>query len=362
LRDRGSSRKKTVPRINILSVRETTRVAAVELINLTGFAADRLLTMDAEGREVLLVVAKATFRIAPPAILELADRPEPIQPVDAYRGDPGVASLEAAGEASPFKPGTDVLLSGCAYPNPRDPELTLAGFRMGSMKKMIRVLGDRRWERALSGYRASAPGRFEKIPLIYERAFGGVDASDARAVETCAENPVGVGFRARHSRAAVAGQLLPNLEDPLDPITEPGQRVRPHALGPIPPHWSPRAALAGTYDAAWRKQRMPLAPRDLDPRYHQAAPPDQIRAGHLKGGELIEVIGMAPEGALRCEIPEVRPEVVIRVLGEREAPPTVCDTLAIDMERRTLCLVWRASMVVQGRVDGIHWIKVQPGN
>jgi hypothetical protein len=334
----------------------------VDLINLTGFAAQRILSVDAEGREVLLVLVKATFRIAPPALLEPAEEPEPIRPVDVYRGKPGLASLETAGEAAPYKPGTDILLSGFAYRNPRDPSLTLAGFRLGTMRKLVRVFGDRSWEKAMGGVRPSAPARFEKVPLTYERAFGGVDASDPRVPETCAENPVGVGFRGARSRAEIVGQPLPNLEDPNEAIADPRQRVQPYALGPIPPHWGQRSALAGTYDAVWRKERMPLAPKDLDPRYHQAAPADQVRPGHLQGGEVIEVMGMAPEGPARFEIPGARPRVVVRVLGDRETPAALCDTLAIDMEKRTLCLVWRASLVVQGRVDGIHWIKVEPGN
>jgi hypothetical protein len=331
----------------------------VELINLTGFAADRLLTMDAGGREVLLVVVKATFRIAPAGMVERADRQEPLRPADVYRGEPGVTSLEAAGEAAPFKPATDVLLSGCAYPNRRDPKLTLAGFTMGSMRKIVRVHGDRYWRMGLSGFGPSAAAPFEKIPIVYERAFGGTDDSEPQAPERCAENPVGVGFRSRRSRKEIAGAPLPNFEDPLHPITDPKQKQRPHALGPIAPNWSPRAAFAGTYDGDWLQNRMPLPPGDLRPEYHQAAPPDQIHPGYVQGGEVIEVVGMAPEGGVRIEIPRAHPEVVAKILGDRETPQAVCDTVAIDMERRTLGLVWRASLVVQGRVDGIQWIKVQ---
>lgn len=333
----------------------------MELINLTGFATERYLTVDGQGCEVLLVIVKATFRIVPPTTLEPADPIEPICPVDAYLGEPGASSLAASGEAAAFKPNTDILLSGCAYPNPREPSHALTGFRLGPITKLVRVLGDRRWERRLSVWQPSPPARFEKMPLVYERAFGGVDMSDPRAPESCAENPVGVGLRSRRNQSELAGQPLPNLEDPQDPITSPGQRVRPFGLGPIAPSWEPRVSLAGTYDAAWRARRLPLPPSDLDPRYHQAAPPDQIRAGYLHGGEVIEIFGMAAEGNVHFTIPSLRPEVVVRILEQRETPAALCDTLTIDMEKRTLCMVWRASLVVQGRVDGIMWIKVQPG-
>src|SRR5262245_5503938 len=120
--------------------------------------------MDGEAREVLLVLVRATFRLAPKGDLERADEQEPIHLADEYRGEPGMSSLRIATDVAPFKPAIDVLISGCAYPDPRQPEVTLAGFRFGELKKVVRVFGDRRWEKGVLGLRATPAARFEKIP------------------------------------------------------------------------------------------------------------------------------------------------------------------------------------------------------
>jgi len=317
--------------------------------------------MDSGGQEVLSIVIKGTFRLAATTPLVLAEEQVPLQVADIYRGDPASTSLAGASDLALFKPATDILISGCYYPNRRDPDWNFAGFVFGpqKMKKLVRVFGDRHWDKRLVGMGLSAPARFEKIPVIYERAFGGVDDSVPATVEACAENPAGVGFRGKHSRKQIAGQPVANLEDPQNPISAPDQRPRPHALGPIGPAWSPRPSLAGTYDEAWSKSRMPLPPADFNQRYNQTAPPDQIFPSHLAGGEPMEIYGMTPEGTLRFELPRVRPQVVVRVLNRRETPTVACDTVDIDMEKRAVSLVWRTHVGVQGQVDDVHWIKVQ---
>jgi hypothetical protein len=73
----------------------------------------------------------------------------------------------------------------------------------------------------------------------------------------------------------------------------------------------------------------------------------------------MEIWGMTPEGYLRFELPRMHPQVVVRVLDRRETPAVACDTVDVDMEKRTVSLVWRAHLVVQGQVDAVHWIKVQ---
>ncbi|MDD5720453.1 MAG: DUF2169 domain-containing protein, partial [Candidatus Krumholzibacteria bacterium] len=60
----------------------------MQLVNRTKIAVERVVTMDGTGREVLLVLAKATYdaRTDPP---RLADEQLPIQMADAYEGEPG---------------------------------------------------------------------------------------------------------------------------------------------------------------------------------------------------------------------------------------------------------------------------------
>ena len=89
------------------------------------------------------------------------------------------------------------------------------------------------------------PEPFERIPLIYERAFGGWDRSHPETEKHGFEprNPVGTGFRAKRGKFE-KGIRLPNLEDPQRPLKGHRDKPPPTGFGFISPHWPPRAALA----------------------------------------------------------------------------------------------------------------------
>ncbi len=330
----------------------------MQLINLTRYAAQRVIGMDADGHETLVVAIKATFALASRAVTPLlADEQPPVVLADEYAGEPGLSSLAQASEMMPPKPAADLLLRGCAYPkSPRDTE-AMVTLRAPAIQKTIRVVGDRVWTGTLGS--PSRPAPFAAMPLVYERAFGGRDDSGGRP-EACPDNPVGVGFRAKHSRLPVAGTPLPNLEDPAAPIRKPTDRPAACGFGPIAPAWSPRPAYAGTYDASWARDRMPLLPRDFDPRFHQVAPPDQVLPAYVRGGELVTITSVRPGGeGFHFAVPTIRPSVVVRVGADRLTPAVQCDTLAVDAEAQRLSLVFRASVSVAGRVPDLSWIKIE---
>lgn len=332
----------------------------MELVNLTPFAAERAVLLDATGRETLLVVVKATFDLASGKPV-IAERPDPVTLADEYVDEPDASSLRRASDMVLAKPVTDVLVSGSAYPAQDKGSEALVVLRLAELTKGIHVFGDREWVGDW-GASPSRPAPFRKMPLVHERAFGGKDVS-GQPHEWCAENPVGVGFRGKSSKLPVNGTRLPNLEDPHELLKSPKDRPRSFGVGPIAPWWSPRPELAGTYDARWQKERMPLPPEDFDPAYHQAAPPDQRLPRPLAGGEPLTLTGVRPGGGgYHVTVPVVRPEVVVRVNAERHTPPVRCDTLLIDAEAERLSLVFRASLVIHGRVTQLLWIKVQEQN
>jgi hypothetical protein len=329
----------------------------MDLLNFTRFATDRFIGMGGDGFEHLAVVVKATFGIARNGLTLLDEQP-PIRTADEYHGDPATSSIAAAAETAPFKPGTDVLVAGCAYPPPGRHTEALVSVQLARLRKTFKAVGDRIWERRLLGMQATPPAPFIKMPILYERTYGGTDDSNPHAKDRLAANPVGVGFRAKRSRRPTEGSPLPNLEELGDPMKSPTQILQPMGLGPIAPSWSPRPEFAGTYDSTWMTERMPLLPDDFDPRFFQVAPPDQVVQGHIRGEEAVEILGMRPEGALRFALPRVRPEVVVKLGTSRLLPPCACDTVAIDCEKLQVSLVWRARQVVHGRVPDLRWIKV----
>ena len=330
----------------------------MELVNLTRYAAERVIGMDGEGRETLTVAVKATFSIVPRTLNPTpSDEQRALLLADEYLDEPGTSSLAHASEMALHKPAADVILSGCAYaPHPSDTEVMVT-LRLLPLQKTVRVIGDRVWEGARGA--PSRPRPFAKVPLVYERAFGGHDAT-GRLPEACPENPVGVGFRGRGSRLPVAGAALPNLEDPQNPMQGANDRPSPRCFGPIAPDWNPRPTHAGTYDARWKRERMPLLPTDFDSRFHQVAPPDQVLPGYIAGGELVTITSVRPGGdGFHFAVPVVRPTVVVRIAGERHTPPVKCDTLAIDCEAARISLVFRATLPVAGMVSDLAWIKVE---
>src|SRR5437762_614166 len=232
--------------------------------NGTPFAFEALFLADEEGRPLLVPVVKATYEISPRG-LTLAKEQIPLNPAGESYGEPGESSYRYEPECAFVKLATDVVLVGSACaPRSRTAEMLVA-FQLGPLKKGARVVGDRVFFKAMGTIGMSRPMPFERIPLQWERAFGGWDRSDEHASKHEVElrNPVGVGFRARKTRFE-DGVRCPNLEDPTRPFKGWGDRPAPIGFGFLSPNWQPRAGYAGTYDESWQKERAPLLPRDFD--------------------------------------------------------------------------------------------------
>ena len=239
-----------------------------EVENRTPFAFEALLASDEAGRPLVVPISKATYDILPGGSLDLADLQKPVDFEGSSNGEPGASSLRVEPEVAFAKPATDVVMVGHAHAL-RGQTVVDVELAVGSLAKRVRVTGDRVWTQRLGTPSPSPPLPFEKIPLVYERSNGGWDRSpaDAHRHDFHPGNPVGVGYRTKHSRF-IEGAPLPNVEDPAAPLTSYQGRGVPAGFGFISPHWESRRLFAGTYDAAWARERMPLLPRDFDRRHH----------------------------------------------------------------------------------------------
>jgi hypothetical protein len=231
---------------------------------------------------------------------------------------------------------------------------------VGPLRKTVRVIGDRSWKSGVFAARPTEPSPFERVPLIWEKAFGGSDAGQADASTLYAEerNPVGAGFRVKEGRKKLDDLPLPNLEDPRQLITSWTDRPAPAAFGPIGAPWAPRKMYAGTYDEAWQKHRAPYLPKDFDPRFFQVAPPDQIVAGYLKGGEPVEIIGVTPGAPLVFSLPDLCVQTVYRLDGQDHAGMTNLDTVVIEPDDARLVLTWRSSFACDKKALQVSQIRV----
>lgn len=322
----------------------------LEIRNRTPFATALVPFQDASGFDHAVVVVKGTFRIggaAPPAV---AGEQLPLLTGDEHYGEAGTSSVRFECDLGPAKPGTDVVLNGHAYAPRGEATEADVTLRVGRLQKTVRVFGDRVYVRAAGRWHISKPLSFARMPLRYERAFGGADTSrgEPGAHPFEPRNTIGVGFVAPGSTRDLDGQRLPNVEDPAALISEPGQRPPPAGFGFIARHWAPRVSFAGTYDERWRRERCPLLPDDFDTRFLLGAHPDLVSRSHLRGGEPVEVIGASPGAPLSFALPTTQLDVKVTLRGEETRYPAVLDTVVIEPDEARLALTWR-TMVPCGR-------------
>jgi len=329
----------------------------MEVVNQSHFTVGRFVTTDSHGRETMLLVVKATYDLSSiqaghPA---LAAEQDPLVLADRYHGEPGSSSIAYASDCAPFKPATDVALIAHAYPATRGATQVDVSLRVGPLNKTVRVYGDRFWQMGPPGLKPSRPAPIQRVPMVWERAFGGADDSGGKP-EWCAENPCGVSFCGRSSTKNFHTTPLPNLEDPRQPLQKPAADGRPVAFGFVAPHWMPRAGFAGTYNDAWMQQRMPLLPLDFDPRFHHTVPADQVLPGYLRGGEEVCVEGATGSGRLSFRVPAHRPMASVLIDDAEETPTLNGDTLIVDADRMRANVVWRGLLDIHTRIDDVERI------
>jgi hypothetical protein len=224
------------------------------IVNLTDFEVAPLVNTGLDGAWQATAIVKATYagsengRCSPVV-------GQPVLLADEFAGPPATSGLLRASELSPPKAKVDVLLAGAlAFPQPVtmvDVQLTVGS----RLKKTARVFGDRFWlPGVVADLALSQPRPVMRVPIAWERSFGGSDPEDVKCVEP--RNPAGSGVTKQPK--SLQGMPAPNFEDPQNLLPVRAGRPAPMGFGPIAPHWHPRLQLAGTYDDRWQTGRRPL--------------------------------------------------------------------------------------------------------
>jgi len=294
--------------------------AVMAIDNRTPYSVATLFWEDADGSPKLSVIVKATYAIEREGVI-VAPAQLPVLSSDVHHGGDPLRSVRLESDRVPFKPCADIVLVGQAYaPGGRPAGSVTTALRVGSRIKTITVHGDRFWR--LPAARAGRPTitqaqPFVRMELVYERAFGGIDA-DAATYE--ARNLCGTGYIGALTPASVEGKRLPNLEDADDPIRRWDARPQPAGYGYYGRGWMPRLRAAGTYDEAYRQVRAPALPKDFSYAFFNGAHPDLQVAGYLRGDEEVELLHLAPEPVWRFKLPGVCPTVrVVQRVASPEA-------------------------------------------
>ncbi|MFO0551223.1 MAG: DUF2169 domain-containing protein [Polyangiaceae bacterium] len=281
-------------------------------------------------RHLLTAIVKATFALVPDGPMSIVP-PLPLVDEERHHRNNPVASLTHASDLALLVPRPEVVVVGsaCAAPGQTVTQLSvrLAVQRDSAIliNKRLDVIGDRR---VRPGAAADPPTPFSKMPIVYERALGGMTNRD---------NPVGVGLEPDPDGL----MTLPN-------ITGAANTPVPHGLGPIPSAWPIRAKRRGSL--SWTLANLSPdveVPDDFDDGYFQTAPADQQTAD-LRSGDLIALVNMHPEhGMLRTTLPAGHAVALAQTAtGERLSLQLRIDTVHLEPEALRAEIIYRGAIVL----------------
>jgi hypothetical protein len=291
-------------------------------------------------RDAVSIVAKATCDLVPGEPAKMRPEPAPIGGEVFADGERGRVLVHPTDRA-PWKPRADVVLVGRAHATGGLATALDVALRFGhegrGFERRVKVHGDRVW---LADGRLDAPSPAEpflRMPLTWERAFGGPRFEP---------NAAGVGDAERLSRGKPVP--LPNLEDPERPIRLASQRPPPACFAPVPLAWKDRWAALGRDARPW-----PMLAEAFDWTRWQAAPAAQ-QLPHLRGDEPYALEGVHPRApVLEGTLPGRRARCFVAfearegARDERvEEVPMALDTIVFDADAATVTLVWRGVVPV----------------
>jgi hypothetical protein len=275
----------------------------MQIANQTPFKAMAVPGYDKECREIVTVVVKGTFRLAGGRRVEVAEPEEQADIVmaDEYHGEPGASPVKCESDLAPFKPATDLILVGFAYP-PR-------------------------------------PKAARRMDVLF-----------------------GVGKTVKKSKAtsdkAVKRIPLHEMEQVPDSSRWLAAKKPRDGFGFYPKQYSPRKDLAGTYDDAWQAKRSPFLPADFDDRFFQAAFPDLICPGHLVGNEPLRAEGVSPRGPIGLKLPGVALQIEAFLERGNLKGKANLDTVVLDPENDRLLLTWRRMFPVNGPPADVQGFRI----
>ena len=328
--------------------------------NNTPYEAGRYVVQDEKGKDLLIIVVKATYEFNHDGSLTISDKQEKVELADQYFGDSETTGIKYASDVTYGKKSSDIALIGHAVAMKEKTKKSYVIFNVGKIRKKIAVFGDRYWQSILGVTKISSPERFTKIPLVYENCFGGRDLSTKKEKHHEFEtgNYIGTGLKAKKSKLKIKEIKLPNLEDPDNLIKSLKDRPKPTGLGFINPNWEPRLGFAGTYDENWQKNKMPLLPDDFNTKVNHAAHPDLIYPGFLKGGEEVLIAGVSKKGPFKFNIPVIKPECRVEITGEGSISHKMnIEKLVINSDEKNAVLVWNCSIDVHNKLYEVQNIE-----
>jgi len=269
------------------------------------------------GQLNVTVIVKATFGFALDADMARLE-PDEILRADVHWQKNPARSTRAASDLAPYLGMVDVVFTGHAQP--------AAGAGLARTLPVRLTVIDGHETLLDKRLLVHDPAGFDRIPIVYERAYGGAGIAD---------NPMGVG--------GTAGAGTPNVFDPAD-------ARRPAGFGPLGRSWPSRKHLLGKTPRKLLDAEIARIPDDFAWPYYQVAPADQ-QIARLGGGAWILLEGLSPTASLvRMRLPDVRGLAYVYAdAAEAEGLwiELTLDTLHIDGDDARCHVVFRGSFPVE---------------
>ncbi len=270
-----------------------------------------------KGELRVTVVAKATFGFANEGAMPRLS-PAPIVWDEVHHGNHPARSIRLATDVVPRMERADVLFTGQAFAPPGTSVQRLP-VRLGLFDGNRPLL-----QKALI---VQQKGGVQGVPIVYERAFGGIGWFD---------NPFGVGMN--------EGSGEPSILDPAEP-------KRTAGFGPIARAWPRRRRLLEAMPAGALRADIVELPDGFAWDYFQSAPADQ-QIGFLKGDEWIVLESLHPaHPRIRMCLPGAR--AAARIFGltafgrrDGEQIELTLDLLHIHGDEQCVTATWRNSFVL----------------
>jgi hypothetical protein len=320
---------------------------------------------DPAGAWTLGVVAKRTYLVERGALVEAqAQIPLVEEPVFG----PEETVLLHDTDLLLNRTATDVIVQGHAYSyGPR--AVFDAGVGIGAFARVMRVAGDRRVEWRPDRVRFTAPKPIEeKLPLGWERAYGGIDQAARLAigdpieaaqvdagllVDPCfglfayPRNPVGRGYLLQPTREACDACELPNFEDPSALLTPETVVRNDFVRWPDGPPVASLGWLSYAYFPRSAQIGIPPKPYELDrikPQHFAEVRAGILRAPSVRPEAPVEQrldIGVGQCSAVGMRVPNIAWRSSVELLNLhpttpnwRFTLPTRPPTMALKLEGR----------------------------
>lgn len=262
------------------------------------------------------------------------------------------------------------------------------------LEKTLSILGESDFKpnTLLPGWKRTSLNPFTILPIRWEYAFGGHHClfknSDSTGQpiynEVCYTNPLGTGWiedgyfaacekannhrktkdKIKNYKEIKAPRIEYHMQRQPKPAivkhpkgAELNAKVmdkisqkypyQPAGFGFVGRSWSPRIALAGTYDAQWLEQQHPYPPQDTDYAYWNGAPKDQ-QIDFFYPNARVELWNLVPpelsnKGYVKFDFLGHRPYIKLFFKSGAVLPfPMITDTVLIDTDNMIVSLTHKS--------------------